>query len=282
MPTLSRRYVFVLVVFGISWTIWLGLLAGARLGLIAGDAPLRHYAWGGLAPSLVAMLLTYRLSGWSGVRRLVARAREWRVPWRWYAFALLTPFGIRLLGIALHATTGGQARFPEIDVAKLAAWFLVGLIVGLMEEFGWRGFLQPELRSQGGAVWTGTWVGIAWWAWHLPLFWIEGTSLHEWQARSNLPVAMAAYAGAVIGLSMLFTLLYERTGGSLLLAFLLHSATNASADLFSGPYRAVQEMGPTWWNVIVLLVAATLVTWSLRRAGRGTGGTPQAPERRTV
>lgn len=265
MRTQSPALQFVLGVFAFSWTIWLGLLATAHFGLIADDAPLRLYAWGGLAPSLVAMLLTYRLRGWVGIKHLAARAWKWRVPLRWYAYALLTPFLIRVVGIALYSATGGRVRLPQIDPSALLAWFLVGLIVGLMEEFGWRGFLQRELRRHGGAVRTGVLVGVVWWAWHLPLFWIDGTSLHQWQSRSSLPIAMVAYAGAVIALSMLFTLMYEHTSGSLLLAFLLHSATNTSADLFSGPYREAGEMGPTWWNVVGLIAAAAIVTWRLRR-----------------
>ena len=55
------------------------------------------------------------------------------------------------------------------------AFLLVGLIIGALEEIGWRGYGQEALQRQVPVATSGLIIGIFWAAWHLPLFFIEGT-----------------------------------------------------------------------------------------------------------
>ena len=270
MSPAPRVTAFLVATFSLSWITWLGLVACARFGLIEEDVPGRFYGWGGLAPSLVALILAFREGGWSGTKRLAARVLEWRVPARWYLYALLTPLVIRLLGITLYTAEGGALRLPDINPVVIVLAFVIGLLVPLMEEYGWRGYLQPALRQRWSAASVGLIVGVAWWGWHIPLFWIDGTSLHQWGLISGFPLALGGYAVSVISLSMLFTFMYEHTGGTLLLVFLLHTATNVSADVFSSPYRNVGETGPLWWSIVVIAAAGSLAAWMLQRSSRRT------------
>ena len=270
MSPAPRVTAFLVATFALSWFTWFGLVACARFGLIEEDVPGRFYGWGGLAPSLVALLLAFREGGWSGTKRLAARVLEWRVPARWYLYAFLTPIVIRLLGITLYTAEGGALRLPDINPVVIVLAFVIGLLVPLMEEYGWRGYLQPALRQRWSAASVGLVVGVAWWGWHIPLFWIEGTGLHQWGLISGIPLALGGYAVSVISLSMLFTLMYEYTGGTLLLVFLLHTATNVSADVFSSPYRNVGETGPLWWSIVVIAAAGSLAAWMLQRSSRRT------------
>lgn len=262
---------FLFGTYGLSWAVWFGLLACSSLGLTGADVPGRYYGWGGVAPSLVAMLLALRAGGWPEAKRLASRVTEWRVPIRWYLYALLTPVLIRLLGIALHAAGGGAVRLPSVNPVMVVVVFMVGLIVPLMEEYGWRGYLQPRLRRRWNAVSVGLAVGVAWWGWHVPLFWIEGTSLHSWGLITGVPLGLVSYAVSVIALSMLFTLMYENTEGTLLLAFLLHTSVNVSADLFSSAYREMGETPPLLWTVLAITAAGWAAVWMLRRSSRRAG-----------
>lgn len=268
MSPTSRVTAFLLGAYGLSWAIWCSLLVCSSLGLIGGDVPGKYYGWGGITPSLVAMLLAWRAGGWREVKRLASRVTEWRVPIHWYLYAMLTPVLIRLLGIALHAAGGGAVRLPSINPAPVLLAFTVGLIVPLMEEYGWRGYLQPRLRRRQSAVSVGLAVGVAWWGWHIPLFWVEGTSLHEWGLTLGVPLGLVSYAVSVIALSMLFTLMYEYTRGTLTLAFVLHTSVNVSAGVFSSAYRNVGEPPPLWGTVFATAAAGILAAWMLRRSSR--------------
>ncbi len=50
------------------------------------------------------------------------------------------------------------------------------IIGGGVEEIGWRGFLQPALQKRFSAFLSTVIVSIIWTIWHLPLWFIPGTS----------------------------------------------------------------------------------------------------------
>jgi hypothetical protein len=260
---------FVLGTYAFSWAIWLGLLAAERMGLLSGESLGRLYGWGGCGPSLAAFALTWRAEGIPGARRLAGRLLRWRAPLRWYAFALLAPVLIRLLSLALYAITGGALLANPVPLQMVAIAFLIGLVVPLMEEYGWRGYLLPALLGRWSATAAGVGVGVAWAGWHYPLFWMKGTGFYAWGQASGLPAAMLSYTAAAVGLSMLFTLMFCRTDGNLLLAFLLHDAVNTSADAFFAPYQSQAIASPAMWSVAVMAAAgvlAALVLWRTRGA----------------
>ena len=265
-PT-SKHYsvsAFVVGTFALSWAVWLGLIAAAHLGRLASESLASFYGWGGLGPSLVAFVLTARTDGGSGVKRLAARLLRWRAPLRWYAFALSAPIVIRLLGLALYGATGGTLLANPVAPAAVVIAFLIGLVVPLMEEFGWRGYMLTALLGRWRPIPAGLCVGIVWAVWHLPLFWIEGTGFYRWGQTSGVPLAMLGYSAAVVGLSMLFTLVFCHTDGNLVLAFLLHSATNTSADALFAPYQRLGILGPAWWSVAVTTAAGACACLALR------------------
>jgi len=69
-------------------------------------------------------------------------------------------------------------------------------------------------------------LGIIWAVWHLPLFFIPGVDLYR--------QSFWAFLLAVTPLSVAMAWLYLRTGGSVLLTMLMHSAVNQTTLLVSG------------------------------------------------
>lgn len=94
----------------------------------------------------------------------------------------------------------------------------------LFEEFGWRGFLQIRLQREIAPWRAAFWVGLLWAAWHLLLF------LVSWSSASPF-----SYALIMISLSMVFAYAFNSSGGSVLVAILMHSAFNSSSR-FIGPF----------------------------------------------
>src|SRR5262249_40361049 len=88
----------------------------------------------------------------------------------------------------------------------------------LGEEFGWRGFALPRLLHRRSPLSAALILGVIWWAWHLPTFFIQTLS----QSQLSIPLFLVNS----IALSILMTGLYIRTRGDLLLMILVHLMAN--------------------------------------------------------
>jgi uncharacterized protein len=146
----------------------------------------------------------------------------------WYGVAILGPILLYLAAMALHATLGGQA--PNV-VALIGALPLVGAIsvymlifVALGEEVGWRGYALPALQARHGAFVASVMLGAMWALWHMPQFFNPAT------LYSDLPFVL--FLAYLIPFSVLITWVFNSTGGSLLMAMLVHAVMNASTQLW--------------------------------------------------
>ncbi len=83
---------------------------------------------------------------------------------------------------------------------------------------GWRGFALPRLQKRSTALVSTLIVGVLWALWHTPLFFVVGN-----------PMASYPYTywfAFVLGLSVIFTWLYNNARGSVLIVALLHVGIN--------------------------------------------------------
>ena len=98
--------------------------------------------------------------------------------------------------------------------------FLLILTVtdGYGEEPAWRGVALPHLLQEHPPFRASLGVGIVWAAWHLPLLWTPGIQTQQ------LPWWLLGFD--VTAKSVFFTWVFIRTRGSVLIAALLHGATN--------------------------------------------------------
>jgi hypothetical protein len=89
------------------------------------------------------------------------------------------------------------------------------LLLGTIEEFGWRGIAQPLLQRKLAPFWAGLIVGIIWATWHLPVFLFGG-------GVENSAWPIVPFYGGVIALSIILTPMFNSARGSLLIAYLYH------------------------------------------------------------
>jgi membrane protease YdiL (CAAX protease family) len=125
---------------------------------------------------------------------------------------------------------------PALTIALL-------LISAAGQETGWRGFLQPLLQGIWNPLRVSLITGALWGVWQLPLHFVAGTY------QSVTPVLHILLQS--VALSILFTWLYNKTGGSVLIAALFHFSMALSALIF-----------PVWagllaqWAYLLLIVLA--------------------------
>ena len=96
-------------------------------------------------------------------------------------------------------------------------------------------------------------LGIAWALWHLPAFWVPGAALPLDQTPGIGNVL--AYTFDVVGVSIVFTWIYNNTRGSLLIDFLFHAAYNAFPSLLF----VAADVFPTSFSWIIWLFAIGIV-----------------------
>ena len=263
---------FLLITFGLAWGIialyiFLPAPMASAFGELTGQHPLFYLAV--YAPALAALTLVLRKTGWSGARRLLRRLLLWRASWTWYAFLLA---GIPALFYA-GALWKGVSPVELVPVSAVGA-YLVALalhaIKGPVEEIGWRGFMLPLLQRRMSPLWAGLVIGVIWGVWHLPAFFLSGTTHSAW--------SFTDFFLGTIALSLIATAFFNASKGSILLPALFHLQVNNPLWPDAQPY-----------DTIPFVVAAIVIVW-LNRASmlRRDGGeteifpAPKSDEREGV
>jgi uncharacterized protein len=149
-----RLAAFIVLAFAWSWTCWLlSVLAkpySAPLAVVPG-------LLAGFGPGIAAVAVVGYVGGRAGLRAWLSRCLQWRLGWGWMALAFLLPLAMVALTAAVHVALGGP----------------------LGEEFGWRGYALPEMTDRYGWRAASLALGLVWAAWHLPLFFMAGTSQNQ-------------------------------------------------------------------------------------------------------
>jgi membrane protease YdiL (CAAX protease family) len=216
---------YVLVAYGISWTLLIGGFFGSQAGIFNPDGSLigvmiQIAAAGPLIAALVILALTRGRSGLAALGRSIIR---WRINPLWYAFAFLA---VPLLMITAVTAFYSGAMVPALT----ANWSLlytalplqilgVALITGLAEEPGWRGYAQPTANRNYAPLTAALIVSVIWAFWHLPNILFGQTVT---QTLTHL------LATVVNGFVLAWA--YNSTS-SVLLVMLLHGAQNATANV---------------------------------------------------
>ena len=134
---------------------------------------------GTFSPGLCAMWLTFRAEGKAGVSAMLSRLFQWHSGVRWYVFALGFTASIKLTAAVVHRVAmGSWPRFGEDAwYLLLAATIFSTISLGQAgEEIGWRGYALPRMAERIGLPRASLLLGGIWAVWHLPLFFIAGTT----------------------------------------------------------------------------------------------------------
>lgn len=223
----KHLWLFFLLAYAFSWLFWVPqALAANGTSLPAGVAAFLASSFNPAAfgPLVAALVLTALDSGWKGVLGLLKRGVDLRFRKIWLLPILFLP--PLIFGGAILLSVLAGATPLDLSVASNPPFALVALVVILLtggplqEEFGWRGYALPRLQARFGVLIASLILGILWWLWHLPLVFIPGRFM-----ASSLPL-FGALAVEIVLTAILFTWIYNHTGGSVLAAMLFHTTMN--------------------------------------------------------
>lgn len=196
-------------------------------------------------PAFAGVILVWRYYGPNGLGRFFRRLTLWRMSWRWWL--------VLALGIPAVYYAGAVINGTLTDPFPFSPWYAVvpamapALLIGPIEEFGWRGVALPLLQRQFRPLWAALIVGVVAAIWHIPSFLLSGTKQSSW--------AIAPFLVGVVAVAVILTAMFNASRGSLLVAALFHFQLN----------------GPAWpdaqpWDMIVFTIVAVVVVLVNRRA----------------
>jgi uncharacterized protein len=209
---------------------------------------------------------------------------QWRVGVPWYLVVLFGYIAFYLLAASLAQgmapAQSALAKWPLLFTAYLPAVLTFNLVTAVGEEPGWRGYALPHLQEKYGPVVGSFILGTLHAGWHLPVFFLPALGLGK---RS--PGFVAMWLPSVWGTTLVWTWIFNRTKGSILMAILLHSAFDAANTFVITRWTTLQSASAAVqqrYSIVVLsLFIGTAVLAILLTRGRlgfsGKSGSP-APE----
>lgn len=230
----GSAWTFFALTYALSWIFWIpAALFGQDFTSSAWAIP---YMLGGFGPSVAGIIMVTLTEGEEGRRDFWRRVVDFgRISAGWYLFIALIFPTLFATSVALASLLG--APLPGFDaLAQIAAnpLALVGMVViGIIggpvsEELGWRGFALDRLQERWSPLESSLILVPFWWAWHLPLFFMSGTTQYAWGFGTP---AFWLFLVGIVPLSVLLTWVYNHNDRSILAAVLMHFTYNFTLSL---------------------------------------------------
>lgn len=254
---------FTLATFIFTW-----LLQGIAIlsGQSSKDFPaILFYIIGGCGPSLVALFFVWRNFNVEQRREFWSRVfSPRRVQPVWWIVTLVAVPSAMLLGVWADSLLGGM--LPQMDYFNLLKSqpaeipiFIIMMMIGgpLAEELGWRGLLLDAFQKKWSVAVSTLVLFLLWWLWHLPLFFLPGTTQYTWGLFTDM---FWLFAMNVFLLAILMSLAHNANNRSVLVVILIHFSYNMTLSLLV-PYSVQTFAFMT--TFLAVLVVGTLTIQKL-------------------
>jgi len=262
-PVLEALLFSAITLF-LSFLVFWGPLAVFEVPTVSFVSSVRGPVWaivlfliGGFVPSVVAVILTRIREGTDGLRSLLKRCLQLRLGLRWYLALAMVVFLGSAGQLAIHWLLGHSFDF-SLYLEQLPSFVPLIVIGPISEELGWRGYLLKKLQLKWNALVSSIFVGLAWALWHLPLFFLAGTSQHE------LHLPFVGFLVGTIAVSVVFTWINNNTDDSIWAAILLHWLYTYAAQVSSTGVTRSPAYNWLEFSPYVLLAAVVVAVWKPR------------------
>jgi uncharacterized protein len=209
---------------GAAWFVGLCLLVAAISTLASGAMQAIVPFALAFMPAVIAIGLAWR-EGRGALRRLIHSLTIRPEDSRWYLVLLLpVAWALAVIAIALALGQPGTSLFDSLTPTALIVPLVV-FLPAVAEELAWRGFAVPRVLVVMSPLRAALVLGIPWALIHLVLQLPGGVN----ESAAILPGIVALFSYSII-----LTWVYLGTGGSVLMAALVHMGLNAVVPLMSG------------------------------------------------
>lgn len=191
------------------------------------------------SPGIAGIYLVWKHYGFENLGRFFRRLTLWRMPAVWWVFLIFGIPAVKYVSAAIRGTDLGT--FPISPWYHVFPAIAAALLIGPMEEFGWRGVALPLLQRRFTPLWASLILGAVWGLWHAPAFLLSGTEQSAW--------SFGPFIVGVLAISVILTPMFNAAQGSILIAMLYHFQMNGPAWPDAQP----------WENWVFALVAIVIV-----------------------
>jgi membrane protease YdiL (CAAX protease family) len=258
---IKELWIFFGLTLGLTYLFFWGPLAvlgipGASFAGPSGPPlAIALYVFGGFTPSLVAIFLNWRAKTLKAMwRRLDPRTMN--VKWHLVTLGVIVTATLgQLVVIRLIGETFDASQF----LSRL--WLLLPLLIlgPLSEELGWRGYALERLQTRWNALVSSLILGMVWSMWHLPLYYIVGTSQYLYGI---------SFFGFMLGTttsSVLYTWIFNNTAGSIWSAVFFHWIYTYTLDVLSAGMMP-PPVNYDWLQYVpyILITILVVIIWGPR------------------
>jgi membrane protease YdiL (CAAX protease family) len=148
-----------------------------------------------------------------------------------------------LLGIILQSGTlaSFQGLTSGLLVAYLVSFVVVFFGVALPEVIGWRGFALRRMQPRLGPLWGTLLLGLLWTFWHLLFLLTPGPGGGSGTSITSLLTSFGYFFLMVMAPAIIFTWVFNHTGGTIFVANLFHAAIDTPQLVWIPLFLAVDE-----------------------------------------
>jgi membrane protease YdiL (CAAX protease family) len=240
-----------------TWSIEVPMLLAAR-GSIDFHLPLFMETLASFGPFAAAVVVLKLDARSQGVKQLINSLLRWRVPLFWLLMTVLSPFVVMLLALVMTGETdkllsGEICRDLIVGGRFIELIVFAGVLRGLGEEPGWRGYALPVLRGRFGPLLATLALWPVWLCWHLPSFLMRDFQLGAW----------LGFSFGILAASVWSTLLYDRTRSVLMIA-IWHALINITRGM-AGAASTASFLA--FAQIVTGLGVAVILYWLFVRPG---------------
>jgi uncharacterized protein len=206
--TARSLHAFFALAFGLGWgIIALLLLFTEQIEAVFGEVGYTNpmFILAVYSPAIAGICLVWRHHGVRGVGSLLRRATLWRMPIGWWVLLTVGIPAVKYTGAVINGTAADFAFSPWSGIFPA---LVAALLIGPVEEIGWRGVALPLLQRRYAPLWASLILGAFWGFWHLPAFLLSGTP--------QSALSFGPYVVGVLALSVLLTPMFNAARGSIL------------------------------------------------------------------
>ena len=236
--TRNELILYFVLAFLISWILWVPSIVISNLFPTFAQITTIIVMAGSFGPTVAAIILSFRRNGTEGIIELLKRGIQFRIGWKWYfPIFLIFPlvvFSAFAVGLLL---SGNLPSLLNIGLWITAILMLIIVLPFMLlggplgEEWGWRGYALDRLQKKWNGLISSLILCAFWAVWHVPLFFIAGSS--QRLLLDYVPfVLILQFSVTLLLITILFTWLHNVSGGSVLVAILLHTVLNTTNTVF--------------------------------------------------
>ena len=248
---------FFIVTFLWTWLILITCSLLIRTKLIPESLSLPFIIFSAFGPAAGTFFSLRTIEGKGSIKKYLQKFKSFKFGWIvWISIFLV--LGLASFIAWIVPELFGLNRLSQYMPIYFFLPYLVICILfgGGQEEIGWRGYILPYLEKKYGLIIGSLILGIIWAIWHLPLWFIPGST----QSYMNF----FSFILLTIGYSYFFSWIIEKSGNRLLSGPIVHGTGNGIIVLFPTLIMEKNTIQIRFWIYCIIIFIAGIIIVTTR------------------